>query len=1106
MNDELYLKLLKDKGIQVPGSQRISGSGRKGPFDLSDAQRGIWFLQQLNPSSTAFNNGTAVKISGKLDVESVRIALGAIVDRHEILSVNIVVEEGVPQAIPRQRPLNFTYLSLDEDIRSAEDPAVVSAISRLVSRSMRLDQDPLITFTLLRIRDEEHVLVIAMHHIISDGWSKSVLLEEFVQLYEAAVLNQPSRLKPLSLQYRDYVDWLQQESSTSKFKNNLQFWLDKLRGAPPLLNLPTDYSRGTEMSGRGGLDAFHLDEELYGQVQAFCRQEQVTIFTFLFTVYKTLLFRYSAAEDLLVGTPVAGRSRTELEGLIGMFVNSVVIRSRPRGDLSFKEYLRQVHQEVMQAFNDQQVPFDRIVEGLNPSREQSYHPIFQTMFQMDNIPVPQMKVQDIRLSVIPLDTGFAQNDLTVSCWEEGQQLKGTFEFSTDLFSRQTIRWWISSYIQLVRSVLTDPEDTLERHDLLDQQHYHLLVEEWNATESPELPLGYIDRIEQVVLNNPEHVAILEGETPISYERLDRMLRMIAQELLSRGNMSETPVVICLPSSAQYVAACLGISYAGGIVVPVDPTQPKERIHSMLRELGSYYIVSDRIHVHQVSLPEDMCIMVDLLGEEFLPAAVEFRKQLKDDSLAYIVFTSGTTGAPKGVMLEKRSIDNLVQSFVTSYRVYNADRVLPVTSVASSSFIGESLPILAAGGTLALPDRETLLQPALLNKYMDKHRITILSTVPSMLRRLNDEANPPSSLRLILSGGEHLLPTHVNQLKGITLVNGYGLSESGVCSTYSFFRPEEEFDAASSLGRPVANQQVYVLDSLLRPVPVGVRGQICISGRGLARGYLNRPELTQQKFTDHPFIPGEKLLLTGDYGSWTSGGELAFAGREDRQVQIRGYRIELDEVEKHLNASPDIAEAVVHPRADHEGSLQLVAYYTLRTPHALMAEQLSAWLDTRIPSYMKPSAYLELESIPWNLNGKLNTTALPDPAKAVSSQPSIYDKPVTETEKWIARVWGEVLHLNHIGVNDNFFDLGGHSLLLAKVLDRLSQQLDNHLTLISLFKYPTVRSLAAFLNEETEDPSAAIIQEKAEKQKSAFRRYRRASSAEAAVSTEIEGGR
>lgn len=1117
MNDELYLKLLRKKGIAVPDQQELSGSGRKGPFGLSDAQRAIWFLQQLHPGSTAFNNGLALKLTGKLNIQSMQTAFCGIMDRHEILNVTIAAEQGVPRAIPHNRTPDFTYLSLDPEIQSAEDPAMLEIITRLAARTMKLDADPLISFTLLRIREEEHVLVIAMHHIISDGWSKSVLLGEFIRLYEAAELNRPSGLQPLPLQYRDYVEWLDRQAGRSEYERDLRFWLDKLEGAPPLLELPTDYGRKSEASGRGGLEYFQLDEELYGQVQAYCRSEQVTVFSFLLTVFKTLLYRYCAAEDLLVGTPVAGRPRTELEGLIGMFVNSVVIRSKPHGRLPFKEYLRQVHQESIQALDHQHIPFDRIVEKLNPSRDQSYHPVFQTMFQMDNLPVPRMEVHDIQLSVIPLDAGFAQNDLSVSCWEQDSGLKGTFEFSTDLFARPTIRRWISCYIQLIRSVLANPMEVLERHNLLDEEHFRLITADWNDTESLEPQISFVHRIAQIALEDPGRCAVLEGETPVSYGELKGMAKRLTQALLDKGEVNQMPVAVCLPSSARFVAACLAVSQAGGVAVPLDPGQPKERIHSILKELGSYYIFSDRKLASELELPEKNCIKLDDLADietskrriqqQGRPKLEEMWREVKPDDLAYIVFTSGTTGVPKGVMLEHRSIDNLVHSFITSYQAGKADRLLPVTSVASSSFIGESLPILAAGGTLALPDRETVLHPARLYEYIEKHQVTMLSTVPSVLKRLN-QSGAPAGLRLILSGGEHLSPAHVQQLKDITIVNGYGLSESGVCSTYSIFRHEAETSQrhASSVGRPVVNQQVYVLDHLLQPVPVGVRGQLCISGRGLARGYLNLPELTHRKFRDHPFLPGKKLLLTGDYGCWTSEGELLFAGREDRQVQIRGYRIELDELENHLNACPEVAEAAVYTRMDPEANVRITAYYSLRIPHSFAAEQLSAWLDSRVPAYMKPSAYIELERIPWNLNGKLDTSALPDPGNPGDRRSSVYDRPATSIEQQIAHVWEEVLESGGFGVNDNFFDLGGHSLLLAKVLDQLNPQFGDRLTLISLFKYPTIRSLASYLNEEAEDPSASVLQAKAEQQKNAFRRYRKAASAAASIGTEIEGGR
>ena len=1111
-NDELYQKLLRGKGITIPASPIISRAGKTDAFGLSDAQQGIWFLQQLDPESAAFNNGTALKVEGKLNVDAMRSALESIVNRHEVLRGSYVLDKGTPKAIPRDEPLDFTCISLEDREKSAAAADVMNVITNIISSKMDLERGPLISFTLLRINEQEHVLVIAVHHIVADGWSKSILLQEFSRFYEEENGGQPSGMKPLALQYRDYVDWISQGSVGLHVEHDLNFWTDKLKGAPPLLELPTDYKRSAVMSGIGGLEPFELNEKLYEQVQDFCKQERISVFTFLLAVFKTLLYRYSAAEDLLVGTPVAGRPRKELEDLIGMFVNSVVIRSQPRGDLPFIDYMRRVHKQSLLAFDHQHVPFHRIVGEMNPSRDQSYHPIFQTMFQMDNIPVPELKVQNIRLSVIPLDMGFSQNDLTVSCWEEGNKLCGTFEFSSDLFTRQSIRCWISSYVQLLRSVLERPNEVLDNHTLLDDGQLQTILEDWNRTELGHRAIPFGRMIEQRVLESPEQCAILEGENSISYGNLDRLIRLITAELTEKGMLSSTPVIVCLPSSAKFVAACLAVSRVGGVVVPVDPAQPTERIQAILNEFCYAYAISDAKHMAHLPIRK-RCVVIEEVESKIKhehPLHNNGELLWNADDVAYIVFTSGTTGIPKGVMLKQRSIDNLVHSFISSYEVNRSDRLLPVTSVASSSFIGEMIPILAAGGTLVLPETELLLHPAQLKSYMEKHQVTVLSTVPSMLKRLNDEGTPPSGLRLVLSGGETLLASHVNRLTGITLANGYGLSESGVCSTYSLVRhngddSEEVLSVFSSLGKPVAGQQVYVLNALLQPVPIGVRGQICISGCGLARGYLNDPELTHQKFRSHPFLPGETLLLTGDYGCWTGKGELLFMGRVDRQVQIRGYRIEIDEVEKHLTTYPDIVEAVVHPQRDNEDNLQLVAYYTVRKMKSIIAGRLSSWLGTLIPAYMKPVVYIELETIPRNRNGKLDTAALPKLDRLQGRVTAAYDRPVTTTENTIYNIWVQALHISNFGICDNFFDLGGHSLLLAKVLDQLNHCFDDRLSLISLFKYPTVQSLAACLDEQTEASSTNKIRETARNQQNAFRRYRKSFSPSVAGSTEKDGG-
>lgn len=1105
INNELYDRLLRKKGISVPGHRHtaILRTGESGSFGLSPAQRGIWFLQQLHPGSAAFNNSAVLKIEGILDSDCMRAALRSLLERHELLNVNYSLHQGEPCACPHAGDLAFEVVGAEGGGKATSSEWLHAEISRITGSPIDLEHDPLISFTLLHVSEQEHIWIIRMHHIVADGWSKGILLRDFTRLYEAELDRTAPDLQPLAIQYRDYVRWLESRSEETAYARDLAFWLDKLEGAPPMLDMPADFKRPSSMSGLGGMESFRIEPDVYERIGSFCRMERLSVFHFLLTVFKTLLFRYCAAEDLLIGTPVAGRTRTELEPLIGMFVNTVVVRTQPRDDLSFIDYARSVQEEALLAFDHQDLPFDLLVERLNPDRERSVQPIFQTMFQLDNLEMPVMEAQSLRLSAVPLDIGIAQNDLSVSCWEEDGGLRGTFEFSSDLFTRATMRRMIGHFIRLAVAALDYPQETLGRLDLLEASEENMILRTWNETEQPVPEHGFVRWIERRTVQTPEKCAVLEGEHVLSYRDLNQWANHLAAQLMDKSLHAETPVIVCLPPSGRFVAAALAVSKAGGAVVPVDPAMPRERIRQMVEELGDVYALSDAVHSTLLSLPPERVILL----EEQIPVFSEQDEQGPDNellphSLAFIIFTSGSTGVPKGVLLERRSIDNLVHSFLSSYHATDLDRLLPITSVASASFIGESLPILAAGGTLVLPDTETLLHPGKLRAYMEQHHITILSTVPSMVRRLNSDGGTSSLLRLILSGGETLLPTHVDRLRGMNIANGYGLSESGVCSTYKLLKPDQDGGQAvsASLGRPVANQQVYVLDSHLRPVPIGVKGQICISGHGLARGYLNRRDLTEAAFVPHPFRQGERLLLTGDTGYLLPDGDLAFIGRSDRQVQIRGYRIELSEVERHLCAFPEVEEAAVHPQPDFEGNLRLIAYYTVRSQASIIGQQLAHWLESRIPSYMKPAAYIQLERIPYNANGKLEVSDLPQPGESLARNGAAYEQPQTATEKTIAKVWEETLQLRHFGVEDNFFDLGGHSLLIAKVHDRLSREFPVPLTLVDLFKYPTIRSLAGYLSEGSRDALGTDIYETAAKQKNAFLRYRKTASSVAVHST------
>ena len=1122
---KLFEELLKKRGILAPKIAGVTGSAVSvgsvdsmgiggpalqkrddpGPYKLSFAQHRIWFLQQFDPASAAYNDPTALRIKGPLNIPLLEQTLNEIVSRHRVLQMNFPAQEGQPIQVFKK----IEHLAIDiSDLPKNPDNDVETQTHDFVNRFSRRPFNfsdtgtSLIRAGLLRIAVNDYALVVSIHHIVLDGWSKGIMLKELIALYEAFEKGKPSPLSELPIQYTDYVHWHHEWMKGHVYETQSAYWKRALAGSPSMLELPFDHPRPNIPSGKGSIHPFFIPGDKLQALNALARQENVTLFMLLMTVYNILLFRYSGQEDILIGVPIAGRHHVELESLIGLFVNTLVFRTQLSGAPSFKVLLGRVRTTALEAYAHQDMPFEKLVEELNPRRNLSVTPLFQVMFQLQNAPMPAVKISGLSIIPIQINTGFSQVDLSLTMWEEEGSMKGTFEYSIDLFEAPTIKRMAGHFQALLDALLNvfnviDCE--ISHLPMLSEEESQCLLVQWNDTDSDYPRELYISQLFEICARkNPNEAAVIIENKQLTYAELHYRANRLACFLQESGVGPETLVGICMENSLALIVGVMGILKAGGAYIPMDPTYPAERLMSILKDARPLLLLA---LTSDLSRFNGYCGRIICLDEEGEGDYLKERKNNKESAAdcldncragnaACAIYTSGSTGEPKGILIENRNIVNLVYSFIRSYHPGPGDRILPLTSIASASFVGEILPIVISGGAIFLADRVSILDIKKLIALIAQQHITILSTVPSLIARLNSEEWRPQGLRLLLSGGEALSASDIDRLiKTVTIVNGYGLTEATVCSTYTIVNEIgldfSKWGGAPTLltipvGKPIINTQVYILDKYHNVVPVGVPGEMVIGGDGISRGYLNNPELTAEKFIKIKIKIKNRsyrsyrtpiLFKTGDLGSWQPDGSIKFLGRIDTQVQIHGYRIELAEIETHLGLHPDIEDTVV-TIIEKGGDKWLAAYLVPVNEGGgkrilPSSNQIREWLSKRMPGYMIPSVFEIVDMIPLNANGKVDIASLPIPSWDRSGLDVDFKAPQTAAEKVIASVWQEYLHMDKIGIHDNFFDLGGHSLLLTQVHNQLSEIYKNkkELTIVDMFQYPTVYALAKYIDRE-----------------------------------------
>ncbi|WP_147451540.1 non-ribosomal peptide synthetase, partial [Corallococcus llansteffanensis] len=1052
---------------------------KNGPRPLSFSQQRLWFLHQLEPDNAAYNLPAALRLSGDLDVELLRRTFEFLEHRHESLRTTFTVAQGEP--IQLIHPPAAWKLEV-EDLTSLPAEQRQTEAVRLASQEARspfhLEAGPLIRVRLLKLASDEHVLLVNMHHAISDGWSIGVLIREVSAAYGALASGQSPSLPPLPLQYTDYAVWQRAWLQGAVLEQQLDYWRRQLGDAPVALDLPTDRPRPPVQTFRGTNAPVRLPLHLSEQLKALARREETTPFMLLLAAFQLLLHRYTGQDDLLVGSPIAGRTHAETESLIGFFVNMLVLRARIDSSESFLQLLQQVKATTLGAYEHQHLPFEKLVEELQPQRDLSRPPLFQAMFALQNQDsggtVPQLG----NLAVQPLKiSGSASRvELSMGLAETPEGFSGILEYNTDLFDEATILRFIGHFQVLLQALAQQPQRALASLPILTEDERRQVLVDFNDVRA-DFPRDVCihDLISAQACQTPDAPALRFQDFQLSYRELEERANRLANYLRSLGVGPEVRVALLFERSPHSIISLLATLKAGGAYVPLDPTYPPERLAFMVEDAAPRVLLTQpAVSSLSSSLAHLIPHTVDLDSDSTQARVAAFPSLpppplAGPDSLAYIIYTSGSTGRPKGTLIAHRGLCNTALACIRSLGVGPSSRVLQYSAPGFDISVWETFQALVSGACLVLAPREQLLPDAPLRSLIDSQQITHLTATPSVLTQLEPHGMP--SLRTVVSGGEACTPELVRKWsQGRTLFNGYGPTEITVCATITpgSARPER-----LTIGQPLTNTQTYVLDSHLQPVPVGVPGELFVGGVGVARGYLHRPELTAQFFIPHPLSssPGERLYRTGDRVRWLPEGELEFLGRIDSQVKLRGFRVELGEVEAALCELPGIQDVSALVREDSPGDKRLVAYVTPSPEGAPDFDSVRVALKQRLPDYMVPSFFILLDAFPVMPNGKLDRKALPAPD---TSQSTAYVAPRTDVEQKLAALWNEVLRVPRVGLSDDFFALGGHSLLATQLVSRIRATFSVELPLRTLFEASTLEAFAARLQATLQSSATTTL--------------------------------
>ena len=1095
--DKLLLLEKRLKGKHKPASepQVIPRRSQEGPTPLSFAQHRLWFIDQMESGNHFYNVPVAVRLKGVLNVPALQQTLSEIIRRHESLRTNFVTVDGQPmQNIEVARPAQLPVLdlsALEEGEREAEALRLTAAE---MQKPFDLSGDALLRTTLLRLGAEEHIVLLTMHHIASDGWSVGVLIKEVVALYKAFSASETSPLAELPIQYADYAAWQREWLTGEVLQGQLNYWKQQLAGAPPVLELPTDRPRPATQSHQGAFVSLSLGGELSHQLNALSQQEGVTLYMLLLAAFQTLLSRYAGQTDIVVGTPIAGRTQVETEGLIGFFVNTLVLRSELSGNPTFKEFLQRVREMVLEAYANQDIPFEKLVEELAPERSRKHNPLVQVVFILQNTPQGTLELPGLMLSPASVATRTTKFDLTLNVVEAGDGITATWDYSTDLFDEGTMQRMSSHFHNVLQAICAAPETQLQELPLLSSEESRHLLFDFNP-QAPALPpaacLHHL--FEAQAARSPESPALSFDGFHFSYGEVNVRANLLAHHLRSLGVGPESRVALLFDHGLDLVTAILGVLKAGAAYLPMDPTYPQERLSFMLEDAGAQVIVIQQSLVEPWLMEQSQATLV--LWQYLHTAEGEVTVSIDDrvltaasggDNLsaeevgvtpqhaAYVLYTSDSTGRPKGVVVTHENVWRLLEVTRAGFEFDSSDVWAWFHSMCSDFSVWEMWGALAHGARLVVVPLWVISATDALHELLKEEKVTVLNHTPSAFRQLMkvDEAVSASggelALRVVFFGGEALEPAMLRRwskqhgARRLRLVNMYGITETTVHVTYQEITGNER-EGGSVMGVALGDMTVYVLDEQMQAVPEGVRGEMYVGGGGVARGYLGRAELTAERFVPDPFSEraGARLYRSGDLARRRADGELEYVDRIDDQVKIRGFRIELGEIANTLRDQAGVRECeVLAVAVDGVREKRIVAFVVpAEGVSEVNAGELRAELTKRLPEYMLPSAIVMLEEMPLTANGKVDKQKLLEAETGEREVKVEYVAPRTPVEEVIAGIFSEVLRLERVGIFNNFFDLGGHSLLVTLVVSRLREAFHVELPHRALFDHPTVADLS-----------------------------------------------
>jgi amino acid adenylation domain-containing protein len=1069
-------------------------------FPASFAQQRLWFIDQLLRGDSLYISPLVFRLTGSLARSQLDQSIQAITRRHEILRTTFDVVDGqLVQVITPELQVPLRLTDLRALPASTREGAALDQIWQEIQQPFHLAEGPLFRVRLWQLHDTEHLLVIALHHIIFDEWSSGVLIRELGELYAALVEGKPAALPELPIQYADFAHWQREWLQGEVLNAQLCYWKQQLKDVP-VLNLPGAASRSLVQNHEGASQLLELPQQLLDALEELSQQAGVTLFMTMLAAFQTLLYRYTGQTDIAIGSPIANRHRSELEGLIGFLVNSLVLRTNLAGDPTFRELLDRVQEITLAAYAHQDLPFEKLVEELQPVRSLGQNPLFQVVFALQNTPMEQLVLPGLVLSPVELETKTSRFDLELyvwKCadnfrnlwgkgWQQSDGLRGVVVYNTDLFDSSTIASLRHHFQTLLEGIVANPDTHLSALPLLTTEEQQELLQHWNRNQSSYPANVCIHQLFEVqVRQRPTAIAVQFGDRQFTYQELNQGSNQLARYLQRLGISSEMPVGICLERSAVAIAVMLAVLKAGGAYVPLDPSYPLERLHFMVEDAGISVVLTqaDWADFLQTNRTTVICLEQEW-GEITQESDENLSTFCTADQLAYIIYTSGSTGTPKGVMVSHRAVNRLVCE--TNYvQIEPNDRVAQVANLVFDAATFEVWGALLKGAKLIGIERDTTLSPTDFVAELQQQQINILFLTTALFNQTVSQIPAGfQSLKYLLFGGEMVNVDRVRTVlqhgKPQHLIHVYGPTENTTFSTWYEVQDVPENATTIPIGQAIANTQVYLLDANLNPVPAGVSGEIYIGGDGLAQGYLNRPELTAERFisaefpelngqlkkNSHSTLPknsklktqNSKLYKTGDRALYRPDGNLEFLGRTDYQIKIRGFRVELGEIETAITQHATVQTAVVIVR-EMDKDRQLIAYVVPKASAIPTERDLRSFLKTKLPAYMLPAAFVVLDTLPLTANGKVDQKALPPPNLNIVRETSPTVAPTTSLEAALVELWMQLLGRNQVGIHDNFFELGGHSLLATQLVSRIRDRFQMELPLRSVFETPTIAELA-----------------------------------------------